>query len=219
MSEPQKWQVLESHYVLDRQPYMTLREDKVALPNGAIIEDYFVFEYPSWVIVLALTPAREVVLIRQYRHGIGAVFFELAAGVPDAGENLLDCAQRELLEETGYGGGECNFGWRPRPTRLPIPIQGIFFWHEAYNRLPNKPLTSPKKLQCRCFPNWRFCGYCATTRYSRLCMLQLCGGILQNAPCKTGLYRHLNRFENRFLTHIQNTGSILPTHVDVGPSS
>jgi ADP-ribose pyrophosphatase len=107
--EPLPWRVLSSRYVLDRSPYMVLREDAVELPNGARIDDYFVFEYPDWVIVLAVTAAQEFVLIRQYRHGIAQVHLELAAGVADAGVSLLENAQRELLEETGFGGGD----WRP----------------------------------------------------------------------------------------------------------
>lgn len=99
------WQVLSSRYVYARPPYMTLREDTVLLPNGARIQDYFVFEYPDWVMTLAVTRQGDLVLIRQYRHGIGQVHLELAAGVADPGEPLLASAQRELLEETGYGGG------------------------------------------------------------------------------------------------------------------
>lgn len=109
MTDPQPWRVLDRRYVYDRSPYMVMREDTVQLPNGAIIQDYFVFEYPNWVSVLAVTTDEQFVLIRQYRHGIGAVHYELAAGVVDAGETLLRSAQRELLEETGYGGGE----WQP----------------------------------------------------------------------------------------------------------
>ncbi len=99
------WRTLSSRYVYARPPYMTLREDTVLLPNGARIEDYFVFEYPDWVMTLAVTQQGDLVLIRQYRHGIGQVHLELAAGVADPGEPLLASAQRELLEETGYGGG------------------------------------------------------------------------------------------------------------------
>ncbi|TNE59047.1 MAG: NUDIX hydrolase [Bacteroidetes bacterium] len=104
--DPKPWTVERSQYVYNRSPYMILREDTVRLPNGARIPDYFVFEYPDWVSVLAITKAGELVLIRQYRHGIGHVHFELPAGVVDPNEPLLDSAQRELLEETGYGGGE-----------------------------------------------------------------------------------------------------------------
>ncbi len=109
MTDPQPWQVEERRYVYERRPYMVMREDSVRLPNGARIPDYFVFEYPDWVSVLALTTDEKFVLIRQYRHGIGAVHYELAAGVVDPDEPLLESAQRELLEETGYGGGKWQF--------------------------------------------------------------------------------------------------------------
>lgn len=115
--EPQPWAVLDRRYVLDRKPYMTLREDTVALPSGARIEDYFVFEYPDWVNAIAVTEDRQFVLIRQYRHGIGQTHYELAGGVADPGEPYLEGARRELLEETGYGGGE----WQPWVQLSPNP--------------------------------------------------------------------------------------------------
>ncbi len=106
MKEIEPWHIEQSRYVYDRKPYMILREDSVLLPNGARIPDYFVFEYPDWVSVLAITTEEQFVLIRQYRHGIGQVHYELAAGVVDPQEPLLESARRELLEETGFGGGE-----------------------------------------------------------------------------------------------------------------
>jgi len=108
-NDPLPWQVESRRYVSNRAPYMIMREDNVRLPNGGQIPDYFVFEYPDWVTVLAVTTTGQLVLIRQYRHGIGAVHFELPAGVADPGEALLESARRELLEETGYGGGAWRF--------------------------------------------------------------------------------------------------------------
>ena len=96
------WKVLDSRYVYDKKPYMVMREDSVELPNGARIDDFFVFEYPEWVGVLPITPEGNIVLIRQYRHGIGRVCYELVAGVVDPGEPLEESARRELLEETGF---------------------------------------------------------------------------------------------------------------------
>ena len=75
-----------------------MRQDKVQLSNGKIIEDYYVWDFPPWNNVLAITKDKKFVLIRQYRHGIGKVLYELPAGVHDkAGESVLESAQRELL--------------------------------------------------------------------------------------------------------------------------
>lgn len=61
-----------------------------------------VLETPDWVHVIALTPNRELVLVRQHRFGLGAVTTEIPAGMVEPGETPLAAAQRELLEETGY---------------------------------------------------------------------------------------------------------------------
>ncbi len=105
-SDPQPWRVEASRYVYECLPYLRVLEDRVWLPNGACIPNYFVFEYPDWVSVLAETTDRRLVLIHQYRHGLRGVHYELPVGVCDSGRSLLENAQRELLEETGFGGGQ-----------------------------------------------------------------------------------------------------------------
>lgn len=100
MDEP-GWQVAASSYILD-SPYLRIRRDRIVLPDGTVIEDYYVRESRGFVIVFALTPEREVLLVRQYKHGIGKVLLELVAGVIDEGEDPLRTATRELAEETGY---------------------------------------------------------------------------------------------------------------------
>ncbi len=103
--DPGQWETLKTEY-LHQRPWLTLRQDKVRLPGGRTIDDYYVQEFPAWVNVLALTTDREAVLIRQYRHGLGRVSYELPAGVHEGDESLMDAARRELLEETGYSGGK-----------------------------------------------------------------------------------------------------------------
>lgn len=105
-NDPKAWKTLDSHYIFQKAPWLVLRQDRVQLPTGAIIDEFYVSEYPSWVNVVAVTADDAVVLIRQFRYAIGKVYFELPAGVVDKGETPLQAAQRELLEETGYGGGE-----------------------------------------------------------------------------------------------------------------
>lgn len=94
---------------------MTLRVDRVQIPNGPILDEYHVAEYPDWACVLALTDDGDAVLIEQYRYGIDRVLLELPAGAIDPGEEPETAAQRELVEETGYQARE----WR-RLGRLAV---------------------------------------------------------------------------------------------------
>jgi 8-oxo-dGTP pyrophosphatase MutT (NUDIX family) len=115
--DPRTWEVVSSSYVA-RKEWFTVRLEHVRLPNGAEIPEYWVTEYRPWVNVVAVTTADEVVLLRQYRHGLGAVHFEIPAGTTDAGEHDLEAAaRRELSEETGYGGGK----WSPLFTLSANP--------------------------------------------------------------------------------------------------
>lgn len=110
MEKPQnrKWSVLESQY-LAREPWFTVRRDRVELPDGRQIPAYYVFEYPAWVNVLARTVDGRYLFVSQYRHGLGECGYELVAGVSEPADASMEAAaRRELSEETGYGGGR----WR-----------------------------------------------------------------------------------------------------------
>jgi ADP-ribose pyrophosphatase len=110
-----KWKVLESRY-LSKRPWLTVRKDSVELPNGGRIPDYYVLEYPDWINVIAVTREGLIVLVRQYRHALGRTTFEIPAGVIEKSDaSPMAAAKRELLEETGYGGGR----WRESMTLSP----------------------------------------------------------------------------------------------------
>lgn len=100
-----KWKVLNSKYII-RRPWLTARVDKVELPNGTVNPEYYILEYPTWVNVIAITSEGKFVMVRQYRHGLADIFTEIVAGVVEKGEEPLHAAQRELMEETGYGKGK-----------------------------------------------------------------------------------------------------------------
>lgn len=103
--EKRMWKVLKSEY-LYRDTWLTARKDTVQLPNGNLIPSYYILEYPDWVNTLAITKDHKFIFIRQYRHGIQEVRYELCAGVCDQTDATpMDAAKRELLEETGYGRG------------------------------------------------------------------------------------------------------------------
>jgi|KBSSwiStaDraftv2_1062776.scaffolds.fasta_scaffold37264_3 ADP-ribose pyrophosphatase len=90
------WKVLETSYFRPR-----FRIDKCELANGNLL-DATIFEFRTWANIVALTRNREVVLVKQYRHGVCESLLEFPGGVVEEGEDPLEGATRELLEETGY---------------------------------------------------------------------------------------------------------------------
>ena len=96
-----KWKVLESEY-LHKEPWLTIRKDKCELPNGKIVPQFYVNEYADWVNVFGITVEGKVLMVKQYRHGLGEVGIELPGGVAEKDETPEQAARREVLEETGY---------------------------------------------------------------------------------------------------------------------
>jgi 8-oxo-dGDP phosphatase len=98
---PEEWPVVSSG-VLFRGRLVTVRTDKVRMPDNQVAERDVVI-HPGAVAVLALDDAQQVLLIRQYRHPVGRLLWEIPAGLRDvSGEPPWATARRELLEEAGY---------------------------------------------------------------------------------------------------------------------
>jgi ADP-ribose pyrophosphatase len=91
--------------LLHKGNFLELRRDDVRLPDGTQATREYVV-HPGAVAIVPLLDDGRIVLERQYRHPLGRVLLELPAGKIDAGEATLDCARRELLEETGYSARE-----------------------------------------------------------------------------------------------------------------
>ncbi|MFC1867099.1 NUDIX hydrolase [Thermodesulfobacteriota bacterium] len=83
-----------------------LRTDRAISPRTAREHEFYIMESMDWVNVIPLTRQKEVVLIRQYRHGIRGITLEIPGGIIEQGDSTEKAAQRELREETGYCGSE-----------------------------------------------------------------------------------------------------------------
>lgn len=96
-----RWKTIKSEYVY-KTPFGNLRKDHCELPNGNVIDSYYVNEYSDWVNALVITKENQVVLVEQYRHAAGEIFLEVPAGKIEENETYEDGILREVREETGF---------------------------------------------------------------------------------------------------------------------
>lgn len=110
-----KWSILKSEYLI-KCKWLTVRKDHVKLPSELELDDFYIIESNDWANVIAITEDNQIVLERQYRHGLRRICIELPAGSVDKGETPLEAARRELLEETGYSEGTWEYFGKYAPN-------------------------------------------------------------------------------------------------------
>jgi ADP-ribose pyrophosphatase len=102
MSKPGPWEILKSEIVFHNK-WVTIQRDAVKLPNGFVIDDYYVNVRPEVAIALPITKEGKAIMVRQYKHGGKEIVQEFPGGVFDAAsETPAEGALREMREETGY---------------------------------------------------------------------------------------------------------------------
>ena len=105
------WETVRS----EQGPHLVLfqaRYDWVRNPRNARLMKAVVLQSGDWVNIVAVTPEQKVVVVRQYRFGVGKTTVEIPAGIMNAGETPEQAAIRELKEETGYTAARWKYlGW------------------------------------------------------------------------------------------------------------
>lgn len=135
------WTVRTSHHVLTSR-WLNLRSDACMTSSGSAIDPYYIVETPDFAHVLASDRGGRIVLVRQYRHGLGDLSLELPGGMVDGGEtDILAVAARELREETGYVGGRMEIlaTLSPDPARYTNRIHFL----RAYDVEPGPATPDP----------------------------------------------------------------------------
>jgi ADP-ribose pyrophosphatase len=99
------WKKLQSTPVIEDR-WFRVTADRCELPNGLVLDPFYVVHEKEWVHVFAVDAKNQVLVVRQYRYAANATCLELPGGVIDPGEEPLVAAKRELLEETGYSSTE-----------------------------------------------------------------------------------------------------------------
>ncbi|SFO68211.1 NUDIX domain-containing protein [Chitinophaga sp. YR627] len=96
------WKTLSSEYLF-KDNWLTARRDTCETPQGKIVTPYYVLEYNDWVNCVAVTADGRIIMVRQFRQGIGKAVLEIPGGTMDDTDPSPEFAmRRELLEETGY---------------------------------------------------------------------------------------------------------------------
>ena len=87
-------------------PLREVSKESVRLPDGRIVDDYYVVRFPDYVLVYAEMDDGRVPMLRQYKHGPRRVCLTFPGGAIEPGEAPVDAARRELTEELGCLAGE-----------------------------------------------------------------------------------------------------------------
>ena len=108
--------MLEESRLLHSGPVFDVLHERVRLPSG-LVQELDVVAHSGAVAVLPFLDEETVLLVRQYRHAVGAWLLEIPAGRLEVGEEAASAAKRELEEETGYRAG----AWRELTQLWPAP--------------------------------------------------------------------------------------------------
>jgi 8-oxo-dGTP pyrophosphatase MutT (NUDIX family) len=130
------WKMLESKYVY-RDRWLQVRADKCELPDGRILEPYYVIEVPDWTNMVVITKDERIVLVKQYRHALGTTTLELPGGILEKGELPMASAIREMQEETGYVSGDVEFLMQISPNPALNNNTAYFFLARNAEKLSN----------------------------------------------------------------------------------
>ncbi len=93
---------MSSEYLF-KDRWFKVRREVCETPDGKIVDPYYVYDFSTWVGALPVTEDGKIIMLKQYRHALGEVCFEIPGGcVDDTDKNVEKAIARELLEETGY---------------------------------------------------------------------------------------------------------------------
>lgn len=96
------WMINSEETIYDASPWVSVYLQEVQLPDGHVVSDYHRVQLPDFTVVYAKPSSDKLLMLKQYKHGLGEITYTLPGGMIEEGEAPLVAAKRELLEETGF---------------------------------------------------------------------------------------------------------------------
>jgi ADP-ribose diphosphatase len=144
--KPSKWKPLESEPVY-HTPIFDLHRRRSRHPRRGD-HDFFVLTAPNWVNIIPLTSRNEVVMVRQFRHGIAGFTLEIPGGMIDPDDrNPKAAARREMLEETGYDSRAIVAIGRVHPNPAIQPNYCYSFFAHNVRKVGKQQLDSNEETE------------------------------------------------------------------------
>ena len=107
---------INNRSTINRGRIFELVRENVTLENGTTTDVEFI-EHPGAAAIIPFLDDNRIVLLKQYRHALKKYIWEIPAGTLDPQEEIISCAKRELIEETGYSAN----GWQKLGEITPVP--------------------------------------------------------------------------------------------------
>jgi ADP-ribose pyrophosphatase len=107
---------INSRTIIHRGRVFSLVKENVTLDNDVTTDMEFI-EHPGATAIIPMFNDSHILLLKQYRHALRQYIWEIPAGTLDPEEGVIDCAKRELIEETGYSAEQ----WQKLGEITPVP--------------------------------------------------------------------------------------------------
>ena len=141
------WKLLKSKTIVTDR-WIDLTADSCQMPNGTIIQPFYVNHLPDFVVTVPVTEDNRFILVRQYRHGTGEVLLELPAGcIESDDQDLAASASRELLEETGFQGNSPEFLCKVAPNASCLSNYAHCFLIRGCKQISRQHLDSTEDME------------------------------------------------------------------------
>lgn len=136
------WRLTRRETLFTHRLFALHRDSLAADPAGlaattdlVVNREALILDAPSWVNVIARAPDDRILLVRQWRYGIGAPTLEIPGGMVEEGEDPREAAGRELLEETGYRAGSVVYLGEVEPNPAFITNRCFTFVADELERI------------------------------------------------------------------------------------